>query len=242
MQDFAVFMNQILPTLLQCIRIFLYSFAAAVFLYRAKIKEGDIKFEISIALFFIFMDTGAVIELVTRNFFMDFYAGVTYWGYHTIHGEVLVYFFGFIGIGIFTFTSEKKIELFTRGLLSILPFILAGIILFTGMVIANLMYFLGIVIVIVPLIYFYIAFKATEEVRKRAFATALGYFMLLLAEANNYYLIQRVYPLNALAAFLEAQIGYSVSFLSPLLVICSFILLFYGYKVIFKGKNTAGAA
>ena len=101
------------------------------------------------------MDIGAIIEIVTRNFFFDFYAGVIYLGYPTIYGEVLVFFFGFIGIGIFTYATERKKELFTRGTLSLFPFVLAAITLLLGMGIANYIYFLGIVIVIVPIIYFY---------------------------------------------------------------------------------------
>ena len=92
-----------------------------------------------------------------------------------------------------------------------------------------------------PLIYFYIAFKATEDVRKKAFITAFGYFILLLAEANNYNLIQRVPPLKALAVFLETQIGYKVTFLSPALAIIGLLLLFYGYKILFKEKSKVGA-
>ena len=228
------FIDFYLPVILKFVKIFLYSIIMLVFFDRARKKEESAKFEILIGLFFMFMNTGAIIEVVSQTFFINFYNGLSYWGYPTIYGEVLMYFFGFIGIALFTLGTELKVKLKTHGLLSLFAFFLAAITLIIGMGIANYIYFLGLVIVIVPLVYFYIAFKATEDTRKRAFVLAIGYFLFLLAEGNNYNLIQHVDALNALVLYLQALLGVSVAFLGPLLSIFGLLLIFYGYKIFFK--------
>jgi len=228
------FIDFYLPVILKFVKIFLYSIIMLVFFDRARKKEERAKFEILIGLFFMFMNTGAIIEVVSQTFFIDFYNGLSYWGYPTIYGEVLMYFFGFIGIALFTLGTELKVKLKTRGLLSLFAFILAAITLIIGMGIANYIYFLGLVIVIVPLVYFYIAFKASEDTRKRAFVLAFGFLLFLMAEGNNYNLVQRVYPLNTLVSYLESLLGVSIAFLGPLLSIFGLLLIFYGYKIVFK--------
>lgn len=228
------FIDLFLPPILQIVTICLYFVLIYVFFDRARKKEESAKFEILIGLFFAFMSTGAIIEVVTHNLFPDFYHGVSYWGYPTIYGEVLVYFFGFIGIALFTLGTELKVKLKTHGLLSLFAFILAAITLIIGMGIANYIYFLGLVIVIVPLVYFYIAFKANEDTRKHAIVLAFGYLLFLIAEGNNYNLVQHVDPLNALILYLQSLLGVSIAFLGPLLSIFGLLLIFYGYKIFFK--------
>ncbi|MDD1779385.1 MAG: hypothetical protein LUQ65_14560 [Candidatus Helarchaeota archaeon] len=228
------FIDLYLPVLLKLVVISLYFVIIFVFFDRARKKEESAKFEILIGLFFAFMSTGAIIEVISKNFFPNFYLGDSYWGYPTIYGEVLVYFFGFIGIALFTLGTELKVKLKTHGLLSLFAFFLAAITLIIGMGIANYIYFLGLVIVIVPLVYFYIAYKATEDTRKRAFVLAIGYFLFLMAEGNNYNLIQHVDALNALTLYLQSLLGFSAAFLGPLLSIFGLLLIFYGYKIFFK--------
>jgi hypothetical protein len=223
-----------LPLILKLVKISLYFIIIIIFFDRTRKKEESAKFEILIGLFFMFMNMGAITEVISQTFFIDFYKGLSYWGYPTIYGEVLVYFFGFIGIALYTLGTELRVKLKTHGLLSLFAFALAAITLLIGMGIANYIYFLGLGIVIVPLVYFYIAFKASEDTRKHAFVLAFGYLLYLIAEANNYNLIQRVYPLNALASYLESLMGISVAFLGPLLSIFALILIFYGYKIFFK--------
>jgi hypothetical protein len=177
------------------------------------------------------MNLGAITEFISLKFFPNFYNGDIYLGYFTIYGWVLSFFFGFIAIGLLTLGTELKIKLKTRGLLSILPFFLAGLTLAMGKIIVNYLYFLGLVIVIVPIVYFYIAFKAEKEIRRRSFIVAFGYLILLVGEANNYNLAQYVYPLNQLIFSLESLIGYQIKFLSPLVAVLGLILLVIGYKM-----------
>jgi len=228
------FLNIYLPIILRIIKISLYFILIFTFFARARKEEEKPYFEMILGIFFIFMSIATITEILTQIFFSDFYKGITYWVYPTIYGQVLVYFFAFIGIALFTLGTEFKVKLKTYGLLSALSFALAIITLIIGMEIANYIYFLGLGIVIVPIVYFYIAFKATEETRTRAFVLAFGYLLYLIAEANNYYLIQRVHPLKELADYLESLFGFSVAFLGPTLSILSLILIFYGYKIFFK--------
>jgi len=219
-----------LPLGLKIIKIGLYLYGQLLFLKKAKQEEESRRFNILVSFFFMFMNIGSILEVVTQNFFPEFYSGDIYLFWPAISAEALVYFSGFIAIGILTLATELNVKLFTRGLLSLIPFGLAAATLYYGILITDLIYFLALVIVIIPILYFYIAFKAPAGIRKKSFCVALGYFLVFMGEAINYSIITRVELFKTYTAVLESMIGYQIKFMPPAVIIIGLILLFYGYR------------
>ncbi|MHA1270338.1 MAG: hypothetical protein ACTSPY_11165 [Candidatus Helarchaeota archaeon] len=231
MTDLNLIINYWLPTILKLIKIGLYFYGQILFLYKAKKKEDSCRFELLVSFFFMCMNIGSILEVVTQNFYPEFYNGDVYLFWPALSAEALVYFSGFVGIGLLTLGTELNVNLKTHGLLSVIPFLLASATLYYGIVITEFVYYLALVIVIIPILYFYIAFKAPEGLRGKSFCVAIGYFLIFLGEAANYSIIKRVPPFSTSTAYLESLFGYSIAFFPPLTIIIGLILLFYGYRI-----------
>ena len=119
--------NYWLPLLLKIIKICFYGFGQILFIYKARKKEDSIKFEVLVSFFFLFMNIGSIIEVITQNFYPEFYNGTVYLFWPALSAEALVYFSGFIAIGILTLGTELNAKIKTHGVLSIIPFLLSSI-------------------------------------------------------------------------------------------------------------------
>ncbi|MBD3227333.1 MAG: hypothetical protein GF329_04020 [Candidatus Lokiarchaeota archaeon] len=224
-------MNYWMPLFLRIIKIVLYGIGQGIFILKAKRKEESRKFEILVSFFFLFMNLGSILEVFTQNYYPEFYYGDQYLFIIPISAEAWVYFLGFVGIGILTIGTELNVKLKSHGALSIIPFGLAIATLFLGVSITDYIYFLALIVSIVPLLYLYIAIKAPKGLKGKSYSVAFGYFFIFLGEAINYSIITRVYPFKIWTATLESIFGYSIAFLPPLIIIVGLILLFWGYKI-----------
>lgn len=226
----ALVINYWLPLLLKIIKICFYGFGQILFIYKARKKEESIKFEVLVSFFFLFMNIGSILEVVTQNFYPEFYNGTVYLFWPALSAEALVYFFGFIAIGILTLGTELNSKIKTHGILSIIPFLLAAATLYFGIQVTNYIYFLALVVIIVPLLYFYIAIKVSKGFRKKSYCVAVGYLLIFLGEATNYSILTRVEPFKTWVIAIESSFGYQIAFLQPMVIIIGLLLLFYGYK------------
>ncbi|MHA1694106.1 MAG: hypothetical protein ACTSUG_02515 [Candidatus Helarchaeota archaeon] len=230
MVSLSELINYWLPLVFKLIKICLYFSAMIWFIKKAHKKEDSAKFEILISLFFMFMGIGSLLEVITQNYYPEFYSGVVYLLWPAISAEALVYFFGFVAIGLLTLGTEINVKLKTHGILSIIPFALAVATLYFGILITEYIYLSALIIVIIPILYFYIAFKAPKGLKEKSFCVAIGYFLVFFGEAANYSIMMRVEPLKSFFTNVEVLFGYKIAFIQPLIIIIGLFFLFYGYK------------
>ncbi len=235
-----------LTNLLKLIKIGLYLFFCIYYFVRVRSRreEGSPStFEALAGTFFIFMLLGSTWELFMLVFdpiFFHFgfynmvllptigipFTPITF--FSTFTGEMSVYFFGFIGLGLLSLGIERGSNLATKGLISIIPFALAVALLIYGPTVTVLPWFLfALAAAIVPILFFYIAAKSTDEIRSKSLNIGFGYFLIFAGEAINIHIIQRALP--EWPGWMQGLLfNIPIDFLMPLVTIIGCILLLIG--------------
>lgn len=222
-----------LPNLLILIKIGFYAFFTVHFLYRMHFRknEGDpYRFEIFISLFFLFMCLGTIWEgfcLVFDPIF--FHSGIYYFYDLTLipvgfTGKTLVYCFGYIGLGFLSLGVELGSNLPSKGIISVVPFSFAAGMFIWGQTVLTLPWFLfSLIAAIVPVLFFYIAFKGDGAVRNKALLLAIGFLGIFAGEALNYNLWIQNFP-DAVGVIINL-LQFPINFLLPLGCVVGCILI-----------------
>ena len=222
-----------LTNLLKLIKIGFYVFFMIYFFSRIKPrkKDGDpIIFEVLVCLFFLFMALGSTWEIFCLVFDPIFLHPGVFYFYNLVllptgfSGMALVYFLGFIGLGFLSLGIEKGSNLPTKGFISLIPFSLsAGLLLFGMLAITMPWYGLAFFAIIVPALFFYIAYKAKGGIRTKALFYAFGFILIFAGESMNINLTLRNFP--ELVNFFIAMYGYPIHFTLPIYSIAGCVLL-----------------
>ncbi|MHA1314370.1 MAG: hypothetical protein ACTSSI_06355 [Candidatus Helarchaeota archaeon] len=257
-----------LTIVLKLIKFGFYIFFVILFFRRAKVDDETIGW--FAGAFFLCMSLGSILEVVWM-LWADY--GISSWytlGYHVsipflgillrFNGESFIYFLGFIGLGFLSVGVERYSILKTKGLISIVPFSLAILVLVTGSFIIELpQYLIALTVAVVPLLYLYIGMKSEGDIRRKAILTFFGYVSIFGGEALNIHILTRAMdfvwsllnvllgvPIGTIPTGLfpgsdpvtsiirhEAWMNFSMWLFEPLLpliIIIGLILCWYGYK------------
>ncbi|MHA1799072.1 MAG: hypothetical protein ACTSVY_11560 [Candidatus Helarchaeota archaeon] len=251
MMDWSYFLSEYfirfeLTNLLKFIKMGFYLLFMIFYFYRVRVRKEEgspVSFEVLAGLFFLFMLAGSAWEVFMLVFDpIFFHFGVQYYYttqlFPTVYilgfplfevfvGEVSVYFLGFIGLGFLCIGIEKGSNLKSNGVISLIPFALAIATLLFGKLITSIpWYLLAFSAAIVPILFFYIAGKSSDEIRSKSLNIGLGYFLIFAGEATNYSIANRIFP--EWIPYLEALLHIPVPFLMPLFSIIGCILLLVG--------------
>ncbi|MHA1130043.1 MAG: hypothetical protein ACTSQI_02335 [Candidatus Helarchaeota archaeon] len=212
----------LLALIFKIIKILLYFFYLVLFVRRSVKKYDTVQpiiLEACTSLFFLCMMVGSIVEvywIATAPLFYD-----------TL-GAMYVYFIGFIALAFLSIGIERSANLKTKGLLALVPSIMAILTLYIGIEMLSIpYYFLALIVAIIPALFLYQALVSEGLIRWQFLYIGFGYFLIFAGEAINYKLILLNFPW--LESGFSNLTGFSIEFLPPLLVILGLIILFNGY-------------
>jgi len=209
-----------------------------------KNEESSFTFEVLAGCFFLFFSLASIWEVFMLvidpiYFQMQFYnsqlfPSINVFGFSLFArftGELSVYCILFIGLGLLSIGIERGSKIKSKGALSIIPFsFTVAALIFGDLIITVPWLYLTLTIIfallIVPILFFYVAIKSTGTLRRKSTIIALGYFIIFGGEALDTNMINKLFP--AWVPYLENLIKIPISWLMPLIAITGCILLFIG--------------
>ena len=231
------FLSFDLANLLKLIKIGFYIFFISYFiilLKKRKAEDEPIIFEATVSLFFLFLLIGSILEFLWITIDPIFFHPGIYYYYDLLllptgfTGEALIFFLGFIGLGFLSIGIERGSKLPTKGLISIIPFTFAiGLLLFGMIAMTMPWYTIALFASIIPILFFYIAIKAQGGVRNSALYFGFGFFSILMGNAINYNLWERINP-QFVAFITENFFGHPYTYVHTIVILIGCILLLIG--------------
>lgn len=210
----------LIAVLLKILKILIYFFFQVLFLRRLthKWRQGEpIILEFSTFSFFFCMMLGSIAEILWMTYTPTFYDPV---------GASYIYFIGFIALTFLSIGIERSVNLPTKGLIALIPLGMAIATRFIDIT-APPYIFIAFVVVIIPGLFLYQAYKTEGVIRRQFLFIGIGYFLIFAGEAINYNIIlKHFYPLHE---FWIGLTGDSGEYLPPLLILFGLLCLVNGY-------------
>lgn len=213
----------LLALIFKIIKILLYFFFQVIFIRRV-VKKWDAKepitLEICTFIFFFCMMLGSLCEIVWIQTNYIFYSAI---------GVLYIYSIGFIALTFLSIGIERGAHLKTRGLIALVPFIIAVAILVVGTmeVLALPYYFIALVVGMIPALFLYLGYASAGIIRRQFIYIGFGYLLVFLGEALNYNII--LFNFAWLNDYFISITGYTVEFIPPIIIIIGLLFLFNGY-------------
>jgi len=216
-----------------------YAILFVYFLYLVKIKKKDqepIAFELGVSLFFLFLWLGSIWEFLCLTIDPIFLHPGAYYFHELVllptgfNGEALIYFFGFFGFIFLTYGAEKGSNLPTKGLITLVPASISASLIIFGVLALSMPWFIfAFTALVIPALFFYIAFKAVGLIRKKALYSAFGFLFIFAAKAMNINIWTRNFP-ELVSFFVDVVLRHPVNYALPLYAIIGCILLIIGQR------------
>lgn len=228
-----------LLNLLRLIEMSFYAILFVYFFYIIKIKKKDeepIAFELGVGLFFLFLWLGSMWEIFCLAIDPILLHPGTFYFHELVllptgfTGEALIYFFGFFGFIFLTYGAEKGSNLPTKGAITLIPASISAALLIFGVLALTMPWFIfAFTALVIPALFFYIAFKAVGLIRKKALYSAFGFLFIFGSRAMNINIWTRNFP-ELVSFFVDIVLRHPVNYALSLYAIIGCILLIIGQR------------